>query len=313
MVQRIHAAAEWFRGLPIVSKIIVRFFLLTPLLAIAACSVGLVAAAVSSEGGGSNQEAEVAEVAEVESEDVEETTQEPTRSESNAAAGEERTQEETTRRKPSASPERTHGESSRQKPSSPPRTPEERIERKLAEVFPDSDDPAYKEALKEKDFENADIRPDPDRAEVSFTADQSGCLNVYVNYRDTGPLLRSGPSTESEIGATMKRIYEAVYSDRQTRETVCNASATALSEYSDAYGNKSDAQIYSTTLSRDVADIMNSLRQQWCSWRDLENERVLRTKRKRRCLKVLIQRSTWQVSPSFLPVASCWSSRITPL
>jgi hypothetical protein len=55
----------------------------------------------------------------------------------------------------------------------------------------------------------------------------------------------------------MKRIYEAVYSDRQTRETVCNASATALSEYSDAYGNKSDAQIYSTTLSRDVADRIN--------------------------------------------------------
>jgi hypothetical protein len=121
MAQRIHVVAEWFGGLPVVSKIIVGFFLLCPLLAIADCSVGLAAATLSSAGGESNQEAEVAEVAEVESKDVEETTQEPTRSESNAAVREERTQEETTRRKP----------------SSPPRTPEERIERKLAEVFPE--------------------------------------------------------------------------------------------------------------------------------------------------------------------------------
>jgi len=55
----------------------------------------------------------------------------------------------------------------------------------------------------------------------------------------------------------MKRIYEAIYSDRRTREAVCNASATALAESSDAYGNKGDDQIYRTSMSRDVADRIN--------------------------------------------------------
>jgi hypothetical protein len=55
---------------------------------------------------------------------------------------------------------------------------------------------------------------------------------------------------------------------------------------------------------------MKSLRQQWCIWRGLEKESVLRTKRESRCLKVSIHLSTWQVSPSSLPVASCCSSGI---
>ena len=56
---------------------------------------------------------------------------------------------------------------------------------------------------------------------------------------------------------------------------------------------------------------MNSFRQQWCIWRDLENESVFLTKRESRCLRVLIHLSTWQVSPCSLPVASCWSWGIT--
>src|SRR2546425_810384 len=43
---------------------------------------------------------------------------------------------------------------------------------------------------------------------------------------------------------------------------------------------------------------------------DLEKNNVRRTKRARRCRRVLFQRSTWAVSPVSLPTAACWKRHL---
>lgn len=48
-----------------------------------------------------------------------------------------------------------------------------------------------------------------------------------------------------------------------------------------------------------------------CIASDLENESVFLTKRARRCLRVLLKRSTWLVKPVSLPTAWCCSSGMT--